>query len=123
MIWHTFSLLLVMRPLSEKDLALVMSMGMLHYSVQQVADNLDDVREDEVRKAMFNPESEIAIAYRKGKSRAQMKLDMKLYEMAQGGDLEALKKLEIRQRENEQADKTDPKNAPYLFGPGGKFGH
>lgn len=90
-----------MRAFSERELATIMSFGALHYTPRQMADNLDDITEEEIITLLKDPNSEFTKAYERGKSRAQFKIDLKLLELAQSGDLEALKLYERRLREND----------------------
>ncbi len=93
-----------MRDLSDREISLVMSFGALHYNARMIADNLDDISLEEVTHALKNKDSPLAKAYQKGKSRSQFKIDAKLLEQAQGGDIQAIRMLERRQREIQAED-------------------
>lgn len=43
-----------------------------------------------------NENSPVQVAYRKGVDKADYAIDMKLFDMAKGGDLKALQKYEVR---------------------------
>lgn len=86
---------------TKSDLDLIATMGAIHYTPEQIADNLDGVTTAEIQEALKDPNHPVAASYRKGLNRAQLRIDAKLLEMSQQGDLEALKELQKRQREND----------------------
>ena len=66
-----------------------------------MADNLDGIPSEEIEADLKVKDSAISKAYQKGKARAQFSIDSKLLQLAQSGDLDALKAYERRIREIE----------------------
>lgn len=73
-------------------------MGALGYTVDMCISVLGVKNTEEFRKAFKDPKSEIYQLYKQGEIRAQYLIDLKLFEMAQSGDLKAMQKLEIRKK-------------------------
>lgn len=85
------------RSIDEKEREMIISFGALGYAPRMMSDVLDWPIA-EVTQLYANKESEFYKLYRKGKSRSDYVIDLKLFEMAQGGDLRAMKELEKRKR-------------------------
>lgn len=81
---------------TEEQIGKMQHMGILGYSIEKCINILDVVDEVQFRKDFLNENSLIKKAYQKGVDKAEYAIDMKLFDKAKGGDLNALKKLEER---------------------------
>tara|TARA_R110001599_G_scaffold332511_1_gene547975 strand:- start:23377 stop:23646 length:270 start_codon:yes stop_codon:yes gene_type:complete len=84
------------RNIEEKETELIINFGGLKYKNKQMAEVLGWPL-SEIEKGMQKEQKFYAL-YNQGKTRAAYVIDMKLFEMAQSGDLRALAKLEDRQK-------------------------
>lgn len=83
---------------TEEFLKKIVGVGTLGYSLNKIINVLDiDEKDVEQFTEAFDKEnSPVYIAYQKGVDKADYAIDMKLFEMAKGGDLKALQKYEER---------------------------
>jgi hypothetical protein len=87
---------------SEDFLKKLVSLGTLNYSIKKII-NVLDIEDVEDFTIDFNDkESPVYKAYNKGKDKGEFSLDLKLFELAKAGNLEALKKFELRKLQNAQ---------------------
>lgn len=78
---------------------LVVSFGIVQYPLEKILNIIpDDVDKDEFTRQFNDPTHDIAKAYQKGIDRRDYDIDIRLFEMAKSGDLNALAKLEQRER-------------------------
>lgn len=84
---------------NEDFLNKVVQMGILGYDVTKVINVLDvpEVDEKTFASDFINPESIIFKRYKKGVDKAEYALDAKLFDLAQKGNIAAMKKWEERQ--------------------------
>src|SRR4051812_30947278 len=92
----------------------IIGVGTLGYSLQKIINALDIDEKDvqQFTNDFYDPVSKVAKAYQKGKDKADYAIDIKLFELAQGGDLDALREYEQRKRieqmkQKEAADDRD----------------
>lgn len=71
-------------------------MGILGYSCEKCINILDIENEKEFEKDFADPKTEIYKSYKKGVDKSDYAIDLKLFELAKGGDLKALQKYEER---------------------------
>jgi hypothetical protein len=81
--------------LKDSQVEHVVNFGALGYGVDLMARILD-LPEKSILEAMGDTGSEFCRAYEKGEAMAGYRIDQKLLEMAQGGDIKALNELEKR---------------------------
>jgi hypothetical protein len=75
------------------------NMGALGYPIERII-SVMDIDDPELFKAQFeNKDSDVAIAYKKGKDKAEYLIDIKLFEMATSGDLKAISVFESRKKQ------------------------
>lgn len=84
--------------MSEKEKEMIKNMGALGYPVDLCIRVLDVKDEKQFRKDFADAKSEVNILYSVGRDQAQYLIDLKLFEMAQSGDIKAMRELEIRKR-------------------------
>jgi len=84
---------------TEDFLNKVVQMGILGYDVAKVINVLDVEEQDEQQftSDFANPESLVFKRYKKGVDKAEYALDAKLFDLAQKGNIAAMKKWEERQ--------------------------
>ena len=82
----------------EESLKKITSAGMLGYDVDKIINvfDIDPKNEKQFRKDFNNKKSEVAKAYKKGQDKGEYVIDIKLFNMAKEGDLQALEKYEQR---------------------------
>lgn len=83
---------------TEEFLKKIVGVGTLGYSLSKII-NVFDIDEKDVEQFTEDFDkagSPVQIAYEKGVDKADYAIDMKLFEMAKGGDLKALDKYEHR---------------------------
>jgi len=86
------------RPLTEKESEMIINFGAFGYPADKCAIVLGwDI--SEVDWLMKNTESEFYQRYQQGKIKADYVIDLKLFEMAQSGDLRSLAKWEERTKD------------------------
>lgn len=84
--------------MNDKEKEMIINMGALGYPVSLCARVVGVKDEKQFQKDFVDPKSEVYQLYQQGKDRAQYLIDLKLFEMAQSGDIKAMRKLEIRKR-------------------------
>lgn len=85
------------RHITDQEKEKIVNFGAFRYSNDRIASILGwDV--DEVNKLMDDESSEFCKLYHRGVDTADYVIDMKLFEMAQQGDLKALQKFEFRKK-------------------------
>lgn len=80
---------------TEDFLKKMVSVGTLGYALDKII-NVLDINDASFTADFDNPESPVAKAYQKGLDKSDYAIDMKLFELAKNGDMEALKKYEQR---------------------------
>jgi hypothetical protein len=83
------------RNLTDKEREMIINFGAFSYDAPKIAAILSWPIFD-VKKLLNDSESLFFQLYQSGKHKADYVLDMKLFEMAQGGDMKALNQLEKR---------------------------
>lgn len=81
--------------IDKKQEEQIVNFGVFGYSQRKIASILG-VTESEVSKELGNQESEMSQLFMKGRDMADYVIDLKLFEMAKAGDMNALEKLEER---------------------------
>lgn len=84
--------------MNEKEKEMITNMGALGYPVSLCMRVIGVKDEKQFQKDFTDPKSEVHQLYQQGKDRAQYLIDLKLFEMAQAGDIKAMRELEIRKR-------------------------
>lgn len=87
---------------SDDTLNAVKNFGLLEYPIDQIVLLISELTTDVIDRDTFistfnDTNSDIRIAYEKGKALAMYQIDKRLLEMAKSGDLKALEKYEERQ--------------------------
>jgi hypothetical protein len=82
--------------LTEEQQKMLKNMGALGYDAATIA-AIMDFEEDELERRLEDDSSEIRKFYNAGRKYAQYLVDLKLFEMAQSGDIKAIEKIELRQ--------------------------
>jgi len=99
---------------SEEFIRKIIGVGTLGYSLQKII-NVLDIEEKDVEQFtndFYDADSAVAKAYQKGVDKADYAIDVKLFEMAKAGDLDALQEYEQRKgieqmKQKEAADDRD----------------
>lgn len=78
---------------------MIINFGAFHYSPEKMS-NILGWKVEDINELLKDKESQFAKLYDKGKDTADYVIDLKLFELAQTGDLKALEKFEDRQNEN-----------------------
>lgn len=84
--------------LTDEQRKMLMNFGALGYPLAKILSIMDLDDPQGFESDFSDPDSEIAKIYQKGAEKAQYLIDLKLFEMAQAGDLRALEKHEERKR-------------------------
>ncbi len=92
-----------MKILAEQEEQIV-NFGVFNYDAQKIG-NILGFSEDVIKEEMSSSDSQLSLLLQKGKDMAEYVIDVKLFEMAQAGDLKALAKLEMRQKRNSRTIK------------------
>ena len=87
--------------LSDEQKEKLLNLGELCYPPDKIIVILEIDDGPAFMAEFHNPESEIAILYHKGQQLRDFKIDSKLYQLAQAGDLKALDDLEYRRKQME----------------------
>lgn len=84
----------------------MVSLGTLGYSLRKVCNVLDLDAEQEAQLVIDfdDPDSEIYKAYQKGKDKADFAIDVKLFEAAKDGNLQALREYEMRKQKEQDLE-------------------
>lgn len=80
----------MVRDLDDKEREMIINFGALNYQPSMIAEILG-IDETQVN---IDGNDELAKLYRRGRSIAKYKLQMKVFELAQQGDLKAIQKYE-----------------------------
>ena len=83
--------------IKESDRDKIINFGAFKYDPEKMA-NILGLNIEDVSVAMNDENSEFKKLYNIGADRADYVIDLKLFEMAQTGDIKALDKLEMRKR-------------------------
>lgn len=94
---------------SDDTLSAVKSFGLLEYPIPQILLLISDLTTDAIDDYTFTQDINdvdhpLHKAYMRGKAMAEYQIDKKLFEMAKGGDMDALDKFERRKRMRNQDD-------------------
>jgi hypothetical protein len=87
-----------MNNLTEEQKKKLQNMGALGYSPELIAEMMD-LDLGKVEKDFIDSKSDLYKLYNKGKNQANYLIDLKLFEMAQSGDLKAIDKLTQRKED------------------------
>lgn len=87
----------MVRNLTDEEKEKVINFGAFSYDPKKIA-NITGWNESDVAQSLKDPDSEFFALYQKGKDAADYVIDMKLFEMAKSGDLQALQKFEFRKK-------------------------
>jgi hypothetical protein len=93
-----------MNNLTEDQEKKIKNMGALGYQPKIIC-SIMDFDLDKFEKEFANEKSKIKTLYIAGKNQAMYLMDLKLFEMAQSGDIKALEKLEQRKKQAEINEK------------------
>jgi hypothetical protein len=88
-----------MNNLTDDQCKMLKNMGALGYGADKIS-SIMGIDMNDVENDLNNEESQIFKLYKEGKDYAAYIIDLKLFEMAQSGDIKALEKLEKRQKYN-----------------------
>jgi hypothetical protein len=80
---------------------MIVNFGALGYDAPRCA-GVMQLPEKDIAAQMANPQSEFQQLYTMGQYRAEYVIDIKLFELAQAGDIKAVEKLEMRKRVRKQ---------------------
>lgn len=86
-----------MNKLTEEQQKMLKNMGALGYPPVKIL-NIMEFDKSEFDKEFKNENSEIKKCYNQGADYANYLIDLKLFEMAQSGDIKAIDKLEARKK-------------------------
>lgn len=81
---------------TEEFLKNIVQVGKLGYPLSKIINVLDIEDVETFTKDFYDPNSQVAINYRKGVDKSDFMIDLKLFNMAANGDLKALEKYEKR---------------------------
>jgi len=84
-----------MKQLANEEKEMIINFGSLGYNANRCAGVLE-TEESEITKLMADKNSEFSKLYARGQYRAEYVIDVKLFELAQTGDIKAIEKLEAR---------------------------
>ena len=84
--------------ISEKEAEIIINCGVFEYDTRRISNVLDKDFET-VKNQMQDHNSKLYKLYMQGIDKADYVLDLKLFEMAQTGDISAIEKLESRKRD------------------------
>jgi hypothetical protein len=84
--------------LTDDQKEMLHNMGGLSYPLESIVSVLAPSDPSQFRKDFYDPNSEVAMIYKRGADHGQYILDTKLFALAKDGDLKAMKELEIRKR-------------------------
>lgn len=98
------------RVLNEEEIKMMINMGALGYESSKIA-ILMDMDVSEVETGLKDPENTLYKAYKKGEYLSEYKIDLKLLEMAQSGDIKAMERIEQKKqtREYQESQKREKK--------------
>lgn len=86
-----------MNNLTEEECKMLQNMGALKYPVSKIC-SIMGFDSKEFEKEFKNENSQIKKLYNKGLDYAAYLIDLKLFEKSQQGDIQAINKLEARQK-------------------------
>lgn len=84
---------------TDEQKKMIKNMGALNYPAATIS-SLMGLDCNVIEKELKNKESEFYKIYQSGADYANYLIDLKLFEMAQSGDIQALNKLELRKKLN-----------------------
>lgn len=83
------------------DYEKVVNFGAFGYSIEKMASILM-IEQEEIKKELNNSTSDFYKHYEKGRHMADYVIDLKLFELAQSGDLKALEEYEFRKNKRKR---------------------
>lgn len=89
------------RNITEHERDIIINLGAFQYPAAKMA-NVLGWTEAEVTAELTNTKSEFFKLYTSGKDKADYVIDLKLFELAQTGDLKALEEFENRKSERDE---------------------
>jgi hypothetical protein len=90
---------------NEELIDLVVSFGIVGYPLDKILNIIpNDVDHYLFTAQFYNPDHPIAKAYQRGQDRRDFDIDIKLFNLAISGNLDALEKFERRKRMRESED-------------------
>lgn len=84
-----------MKQWTEREKEMIINFGSLSYDANRCA-GIMEIDEELIEKQLADKNSEFAKLYARGQYRAEYVIDVKLFELAQTGDIKAIEKLEAR---------------------------
>lgn len=88
------------RNINDHDGDVIINCGAFNYQAPKIA-NILDWPVSEVENLLNDINSDLSKLYVKGKDRADYVIDLKLFELAQSGDLKALEEFENRKSQQD----------------------
>lgn len=79
----------------SKHEEIIINCGAFSYDARRIA-NVIDIEEEQVKLLLADKSSQFYKLYHKGKDKSDYAIDVKLFELAQSGDIKALDKLNER---------------------------
>lgn len=90
---------------NKKLIDLVVSFGIVGYPLDKILNIIpDDIDHGVFTVQFYDPDHPIAKAYQRGQDRRDFDIDIKLFNLATSGNLEALEKFERRKRLRDSED-------------------
>ena len=83
--------------ITKQQEEIIINCGVFDYNAAKIA-NILGVEKEEIEKELKDKNSEFSKLIIKGRDMADYVLDLKLFELAQNGDIKALEKLDQRKR-------------------------
>ena len=81
----------------EKTIEKLINIGVFGYDAEKIA-NITGIKLDEVKKQLADENSQINKLMKKGRDVADYLIDLKLFEQAKNGNIQAMEKLDYRKR-------------------------
>ncbi len=81
---------------NDEFLKKIVQMGMLGYPLSKIVNVIDIENEEKFKADFYNESHPVCKSYKKGIDRADSVIDMKLFDLAKTGDLDAIKQFDAR---------------------------
>jgi hypothetical protein len=86
--------------LTDEILQKIEQCGVLGYPASKICSILNIENEDEFLRGFNDPNSKTYKFYQRGVDKGDFAIDLKIYELAKGGDLDAIDKFQLRKKRN-----------------------
>lgn len=86
--------------LSDETLQKIEQCGVLGYPASKICSILNLESQEEFIAEFNNPNSKIFKAFQRGVDKGDFAIDLKIYELAKSGDLNAIEKFQVRKKKN-----------------------